>query len=296
MAPLQPVFDGGPRRSAAERIAAVCLAAAVVVGPVALGGTPTLARLALEAAVTAAVVLWLASGSRPLWAVLAPLAVAAIAGLQILPLPGGLLGLVSPLAAAAWGEATATHWGTVSVDPGATATGIRRLLLGLATVTVAADLGRDAVNRRLLVRAIAAAAVVVWTLGLVFPVDVQKRILLGRFDLKGPIEFWKTEIEEPVATGGTGLYEWVKVGSVRHEMPAWSIGDGFGRTTMRNVAIGPRRRVKSPHSRPLRFFDWARPALIRLSVPKPTKKVFRSMKAISISPSRSGIRRCGDGR
>jgi hypothetical protein len=160
--------------------------------------------------------------------------VAAIACLQIVPLPDGLLRLVAPLPAAAWKAAAASGWGCVSVDPGATATGIRRLLLGLATIAVTADLGRNVVLRRWLMGAMAAAAVGIWALGIAFPVDPKQRILLGCVDIKGPITFWKTEVAEPVQTGGTGTYELVRVGEAQHEMPAWSIGDGFGSYVISN--------------------------------------------------------------
>lgn len=218
----------------AERLAAACLCAAIVAGPIALGGTPIWARLALEAAMASACVLWSLSGRRSLWLTLPPLAVAVIACLQIVPLPDLLLRLVAPLPAAAWRAAAASGWGSVSVDPGVTATGIRRLLLGLATIAVTADLGRNGVLRRWLMGAMAAAAVCIWALGIAFPVDSKQRILLGCVDLKGPIAFWKTEVVEPVQTGGTGTYEIVPVGEVQHEMPAWSIGDGFGSYVISN--------------------------------------------------------------
>jgi len=173
----EPAFDAGAPPRAAERLAVVCLAAAIVAGPVALGGTLIWARLGLEAAVAVAVSRWAASGRRPLRLVLAPLALAVIGGLQIVPLPPWLLGLISPLAAAAWNDAAPADWGTVSLDPGLSATGVRRLLLGVGAIAA-------------------------------------------------------------VATGGTGTYEFVTVGMVRHEMPAWSIGDGFGSYVISNHFAG----------------------------------------------------------
>src|SRR3954470_3908748 len=44
-------------------------------------------------------------------------------------------------------------------------------------------------------------------------------------------------------------------------------------TTIRNVATGPRNSEANHHARPLRFFDWASPALIRESVPQPTAEL-----------------------
>lgn len=186
----------------------------------------------------AAAILWSLSRPRPLRLTLLPLAVATIACMQILPMPDGVLRTVAPLSAAAWKLGGSEAWGTVSVDPGATATAIRRLLLGLVTVAAVADLGRDPTLRRWLMGSLTATAIVIWTLGIVFPVDPKQRILLRTFDLKGPIMFWRTEIAEPAQTSGTGTYEWVSVGGVQHEMPAWTIGDGFGSYVISNHFAG----------------------------------------------------------
>ncbi len=222
---------------ACERLAIGCLLVALVAGPLVLGGTPPLARLALEMAMAAACIFWLAAGTAPASLTIVPVAAAALACLQILPLPDALLGSISPLAADAWREAAPTAWGTISVNPGATAIGIGRLLLGLATVAAVADLATRGAGRRLFA-GIAVAAVAVWSLGLAFPVDAKERLLLGFVDLKGPTEYWKTEVEEPVQTAGTGTYEVIRVGTARYEMPAWSIGDGFGSYVVSNHFAG----------------------------------------------------------
>ena len=222
----------------AERWATGCLCAAIVAGPVALGGTPHWARLGLEAATATAILLWLVSGRRPLWLTALPLGIAAVACLQIVPLPIGLLRWISPLSASAWQTVATEGWGTVSVDPGSTATAIRRLLLGLATVAAVADLARQPSLRRWLMTAMATSAAVIWGLGLAFPVDPDQRILVGAVCLKGPIVFWKTEIEEPVQTAGTAQYDTVQVGDATYQMPAWTIGDGFGSYVISNHFAG----------------------------------------------------------
>lgn len=222
---------------ACERLAIGCLAVALVAGPLVLGGTPPLARFALEMAMAAACILWLAAGTAPTSLTIVPSAAAAVACLQILPLPDALLRSISPLASAAWQEAAPAAWGTISVNPGATTIGIGRLVLCLATVAVVADLATRGAGRRLFA-AIAVAAVVVWSLGLAFPVDAKERLLLGCIDLKGPTEYWKTEVDEPVQTAGTGTYESIRVGNARYEMPAWSIGDGFGSYVVSNHFAG----------------------------------------------------------
>lgn len=233
-----PHPDASPSAKLAERVATGCLCAALVCGPVALGGTPPWITLSLEAAMAAAAMLWSLTRPRPLRLTLLPLAVAALACIQILPMPDAVLRAVAPLSAAAWKLAGGSAWGTVSVDPASTATAIRRLLLGLVTVAAVTDLGRHPTLRRWLIETLTVTAIIIWTLGLVFPVDPKERILLGMIDLKGPIMFWRTEIAEPVQTGGTGTYNWVPVGDVQHEMPGWSIGDGFGSYVISNHFAG----------------------------------------------------------
>lgn len=222
---------------ACERIAVGCLAVAVVAGPLLLGGTPPLARFSLEMAMAAACIAWLATGTAPASLTITPFAAAALACLQILPLPHALLGWISPLASAAWKEAAPAAWGTISVNPGATTIGISRLFLGFATVAAVADLATRGAGRRLFA-AITVAAMVVWSLGLAFPVDPRERLLLGFIDLKGPSEYWKTEVAEPVQTAGTGTYDVMRIGNASYEMPAWSIGDGFGSYVVSNHFAG----------------------------------------------------------
>ena len=221
-----------------ERLAIACLAVALVAGPLLLGGTPPLARFGLEAAMTAACILWLAAGSAPAAQTIVPFAVAAAACLQILPLPDTLLRWLSPLAAAAWRETAPNALGAISLNPGATTIGISRLLLGLATVAAVSDLARREAAGRRLFTAITAAAVAVWSLGLAFPVNAKERILLGFVDGKGPIKFWQSEITEPVQSAGTGLHEVIGVENAYYEMPAWTIGDGFGSYVVSNHFAG----------------------------------------------------------
>lgn len=192
-----------------------------------------------------AAVAWAVSGPRPRRLVLLPLGLAAILCLQLVPLPLGLLRWVAPLSADAWQSsgpgaagAPTTAWATVSVDPGTTATGIRRLLLGMVTIAAVSDLGRQRWARRWLTGAIAASAVLVWGLGLAFRVDSRERVLLGCIDLKGPISFWQTSVDEPVQTGGGRRTEWVTVAG-RGYLEDWGpVGDGFGSYVCSNHFAG----------------------------------------------------------
>lgn len=222
------------RGTTGERLGVACLCGAALLGPVALGGTSTWARFALEAAMAGAAVAWAVSGPRPRRLVLLPLGVAAILCVQILPLPAGLLRWVAPFAAEAWRTAgadtaaPAAAWGTISVDPGTTATGIRRLLLGLATLAVVSDLGRRAWARRWLTASIACSALLIWGLGVAFRVDSRERVLLGFIDLKAPLSVWQTTVDEPVQTGGGRRTQWVAVAD-RGYLEDWGpVGDGFG--------------------------------------------------------------------
>jgi hypothetical protein len=224
-----------PRGAITERLGVACLCAAAVFGPVALGGTPTWARFSLEAAMTVAAVSWAVSASRPRWLVLLPLGLAAILCLQCVPLPLALLRLVAPFAAEAWqtarlgtADAQAAAWATISVDPGTTATGIRRLLLSLATLAAVSDLGSQAWARRWLTTAIACSAIVIWGLGLAFRVDSRERVLLGWIDLKSPLSSWQTTVDEPVQTGGGRRTEWVALAGDSYLEDWGPVGDGFG--------------------------------------------------------------------
>lgn len=222
--------------------AAALLGAAAVLAPVALGATPSLARAALEAAVTSAVVVWAARGNptRSTLA-LAPLAAVAALGLQLVPLPAPLLGLASPLSADLWRRAGAGEtgvWNPVSVDPAATAAGLRRLLLGLATVVVVRDLGRWAPARRWLAACTALSGVTILLLGLAVRPGAEDRLILGCVDLSGPIMFWKTPVHEPVETAGCSEPDWVTVAGERYAADGWIVGDRIGPYVVSNHFAG----------------------------------------------------------
>jgi len=239
VAPLAP----HPARTVAEGMAVGCLCLAAVFGPLALGGTATWSRLGIEASMTAAIVLWAVSGRRPTWLVALPVAAAAVACIQILPLPDWLVRFVAPVSAAEWhqaAEATAASlpWQTISVDPAATAAGIRRLLLGLGTIVVVRDLARRPAPRAALVAALALAALVVWACGVAFPVDRSERVLLGFVDLKGPLTSRKSPLEEPVQSAGTNFTDTVRVAGTTYEADGWSVGDGFGSYVSSNHFAG----------------------------------------------------------
>jgi O-antigen ligase len=228
-----PVHHLEDRPTAAEWAATGLLAAACVAAPLALGATGAWPRFATEAAMGVAAAVWSVTANRSPRSALLPLAIAALLAVQLLPLPDRLLGMISPVSAAAWKLAladTAGSWGTITVDPATTAAGIRRLLLAAATLAAVADLGRRLPLRRVMCGGLCVVCITIWTLGLAFPFERQKLVMLGFIDCKGPIaaEFWKTPIEPPIGTNGSGNLEWVRVGKQRYQSATWIAADGFG--------------------------------------------------------------------
>jgi O-antigen ligase len=229
----KPVHHLEDRPTAVEWAATGLLAAACVAAPLALGATAAWPRFATEAAMGLAAAVWSVTAIRTPRSALLPLAVAALLAVQLLPLPDQLLGMISPVSAAAWKLASVDatgSWGRITVDPATTAAGIRRLLLAAATLAAVADLGRRAPLRRLLCSSLCVVCIAIWVLGLAFPFERQKLVMLGFIDCKGPIaaEFWKTPIEPPIGTNGSGNLEWVAVGQQRYQSATWIAADGFG--------------------------------------------------------------------
>jgi hypothetical protein len=207
-------------------------AVAIVTAPVLLGATGPLARLGVEAAIALAVVVWaISSQPRPVMA-LWPVAAAAVISLQLVPLPDNALSMLAPVSAAAWkiSHMGLGHiWGCITVDPAATAAGIRRLVLAAAMLAVVASLDRTSTNRWMLCAALAACCIVIWALGIIFPFD-KSLVLLGFINCTGPIEaeFWKTPLVPPIATNGSGNLAWVNVAGQRYSTATWIAADGFG--------------------------------------------------------------------
>ena len=217
-----------PARLWAESAAVALLGVAVVLGPLFLGGTWVWARLAIEAMMAAAVLLWACSGKRSLPMLALPLLAAGIAIAQMVPLPDRLLVGVAPVSAGAWKTSAPGFWGTISIDPGATGAAGRRLLLGLAATVVVADLCRALTHRRSLIWALAASGLIVWSLAFLFPVNKLDRVLLGFVDLKSPTGYWQTSVDPPWQTSGVAYMNWATVASGRYQFAGGVIGDGMG--------------------------------------------------------------------
>ena len=223
------------------QIAVILLAAGAVLGPVAIGGTGEWPRLALEAVMAAAVVLWATTTNRSAWAVAWPVGIAGLTLLQLVPLPDSLLVTIAPVSAGAWKVALQGlpgSWGRISIDPAATAMAGRRLLLALATIAAVADLARDQTHRRWLIGSVAVSGVVIATLALIFPVTKEHHRLLGFYSLDGPMEFWRNPVIRAGESSGWGFLEWATVGTQRYLVDLRIVGDGFGSYVVSNHFAG----------------------------------------------------------
>jgi hypothetical protein len=218
-----------------ETAAIGCLALAAVLGPLALGGTHAYGRLTINLLVAAATFAWILSAPRSGWLAWVPLSVAGLAMIQVVPLPFPLLALVAPFSQQAWAtldEGQTGGWGTISVDPGATAAAIRQLFLGLSAIVVTMDLCREPRRRFLLAVAISLSGLIIWGLALAFPTN-DEHLLLGRVKLKDPEaeSWWSTTMVNPVRTSGridASRSDPVVVGDQQYDLPRWLIGEGNG--------------------------------------------------------------------
>jgi hypothetical protein len=219
----------------AESLAVILIAAAVVGGPLSLGGAPAWAAATLQLVSVAAGLLWAWSGRRtPLWMLL-PLALAALFGIQLLPMSDSLLMAIAPVSAGLWKvahEGMPHAWGRTSVVPWETLAGVRQIVFGMTILIVVADLGRVERYRRWLLCSLACSGVMIAALACVFPRHLTgreaPRLVLGTIDLRGPIDFWKTPVSRPVETSAFSRPDWVTAGGVRFLVDSWVIGDPVG--------------------------------------------------------------------
>jgi hypothetical protein len=230
--PLHSLPQPPPARpSTLESLAAAILCVAIVVGPLALGGTPTWVRFGLEAAMAASAILWAVARPRSLRTLAVPLVLAAIALAQLIPLPDRLLTAIAPVSAGAWKVAHQGFpeaWGRISITPGASAAAACRVLLAVATILVVAAVSREPRRRRWLYTSLATAGVLVWVVAFAFPINPKDRALYGVYSLRGPVIFWKTHERPPRQTAGFGHHDWVTVGDQRYQAESGRPGDGFG--------------------------------------------------------------------
>jgi hypothetical protein len=217
-------------RPLAEVIACCVLSVCAVAAPLALGCSGAWAKVALEAAMTAAVLLWLAANRRPATVTLFPLVVAGLLSLQVTALPESFLVWVAPISAGLWKVAPGAtrSWATAAVDPAASMAAVRSVLIGLAVIVTVAGLGRYQSHRRRLLAAVALSGVGILCLGLAFGPADANHMLLGIVDLKGVTLPTHNALITPMQSGGGGVRETVEVAGFRYFAQAAGIGDGFG--------------------------------------------------------------------
>jgi hypothetical protein len=188
-----------------------------------------------------AIIVWAILARPPLRVLLVPAVALAVCLFQTLPLPDSVLLRLSPISAAAWKVTNASApgtWGSISIDPGATLAGARRLLLGLAATFAITDVARDRYNRRVIMAGIAVSAAVMMLLAACIRSDKDDRLILGVIDLRGPIAFWKTPVDPPVQTAGFSETDWVDVGDHRYISDSWIVGDRIGPYIVSNHYAG----------------------------------------------------------
>lgn len=214
-----------------DDLAMLILGVAIIAAPLALGSSGIWPRFVLEAGLGIAIVAWAVAGNRSLWRTAPPLAIAGLAMLQLMPVPDWLLVKIAPVSAGAWKVAHAgvrSAWGSISVDPAATQAAIHRLLLGMATVALVADLARYKQYRKLLLLALGGSGLVMLCLGLFFGGATKDYVMLGFVNLKGPIVPPHSPIIMPTETSGVGIPEWILIGNQRYRVDAGMVGNGMG--------------------------------------------------------------------
>ena len=217
-------------KTAAETAAVLLLCGSAVLAPVFLGASGIWSRLALETTIILAACLWAASGKRTVWATLIPLAVCGTALLQLLPLPDQILVNLAPVSAGAWKvatEGTGNAWGRISINPGATLCGIRRLFVACAAIAMVTEVARRKSSRNRLLAALATSGAIVMLLALVFGPTNGRRVL-GIVDLVGPFPTAFTPIVRPVESAGFGKVDWAIVGTQRYLVEFANAGAGIG--------------------------------------------------------------------
>lgn len=233
--PTEPVDQRAYWRWWLETAVVGFLGLGAILGPVALGGVPSLALTGLDLIVACATIGWIVSAPRSGWLAWMPVTAATIAAVQLVPVPMPMLAWLSPGSAEAWkgiGDGTWFDMRTISVDPGATADAMRHLFLGVCAIAVVADLCRDRRRREVLAGFIAIAGVTVWSLAFLFPMN-DEHVLLGRFDLRGPEKniAWCTTAVPPIRTSGIVgccVSPRVEAGESVYSVQRWVIGDGIG--------------------------------------------------------------------
>lgn len=215
-----------------ERAAVWLLFAAAVAAPLMLGASGPWSRFALEATMACVTIIWALCRNRSVWLLVLALGCFGLAWLQLVPLPDSMLTALAPVSAGAWKVANAggaRAWGTISIDPAATAVGMRRMLLWLGATMAIKDMAAAGWCRRTVAASLALSAAVIWILAIALPVDSKERKLLGFIDMNGPTsQWWMSGDNLPVQSDGGGFLTWATVGAERYRYDEVLTGEGFG--------------------------------------------------------------------
>jgi len=226
----------------AEIMAVAILATGAIVAPLWLGATSVYGRAAVDGAMLLVALLWALGRRRDKGPLLLPLALTGMGLVQLAPLPDTVLMRIAAGPAALWkaaGEGLPPHWGSISVDPHATAVALLRLFVGLACIVAVRDLARHEAIRRVLIASLGLSAVVILLVGILVPPDRDNtRTILGSVDLSGPIEFWLTPLKRPLETAAFGYVRTVTAGVHAFRVVDWGAGDGFGSFVISNHFAG----------------------------------------------------------
>jgi O-antigen ligase len=207
-------------RSWAALCATGLLALGALAAPLAFGATEVGGYCALQILVAIAAVFWIVSprGDRPRRPWL-PLAVAAIGLIQLLPLPASQLRPLAPYSAEARESAAdligQLGRGSVSIHPARTLAALRRCMMLALVVVMAADLSRFERERRFLLRAVAAAGMLILVLGLVVGAGPNGKAL-GFHDMRGYWKFYKNPLLTGFHSIGMGAPDIVTVGGIHY--------------------------------------------------------------------------------
>ncbi len=230
--------SGAPRVPPSHALGTGALCAGVVLGPLLLGCTFPWSRFGLEALMATAVVFWVMSPGGSWLGKAIPFAITAIGTLQLVPLPDSILMRLAPVSAAGWKVANPSAWGSIAVDPAATAAGLRRLLLGLGTIGAVASFARHASLRSWLLGATTFSCVVTLALALAIKPGLEDRVILGFVDLAGPIDYWKSPTHAAVQTAGCAESDTVTVAGYSYVVDNWIVGDRIGPYIISNHFAG----------------------------------------------------------
>ena len=223
-------------------VALLPVVAVVLGGPLAIGATEVWAMCSLQILVAAAAVLWALAGPASLRGLVLPAAVVLLGLLQLVPLPGFVLAVVSPLASEAdtlLGSLSLSRaLPCVSVCPGATLAACRQLLLATLLAVVVADLARGRYARRVLGLAVASIGIIVLVLGIRYSRAPDQPVLGDWHSTRGPIHFWKNPLLNPAHSSGFGYWDIVRIGDVPYTVDWWYVGDPVGPYLVSNHFAG----------------------------------------------------------